>query len=391
MTDEIILFAGNQIVTEDRLVRSRWTFGFKDGEVITRSFFFGYDGLIKVFRGMYEHSWKLENGVLKIFDKSGHFVNTYEIMSLRNERLTLVANHMADQSRRLYVYLEESDDISGISEATRSEQTRNPSKTFRAAAVTMVYNESYFLPLWFQHYGAQLGYENLYVIDHGSTDDSVNVEYCNRIRIPRDEFDDETRAAMISTFHKTLLHQFDVVIYTDCDEFIVPRPSKFSSLTDYLKRRPSKAVRCVGINVVQDMTEAPALDLKLPILKQRPYGFATHWYFKPLISSIPIKWEAGFHYCDVEAPVDPDVWLFHLKLADEQKVIQRDELMRTIAWTKGRQSNVPTSERTREFLERLRNGRDNDFFERSIDFQSFFDTSSSGPLARIPSDFISGF
>ena len=54
--------------------------------------------------------------------------------------------------------------------------TTNPSgpNTCRGAAVTFVYNESFNLPLWRRHYGAQLGTENLFIVDDGSDDGSTD-------------------------------------------------------------------------------------------------------------------------------------------------------------------------------------------------------------------------
>src|SRR5438128_2474590 len=140
------------------------------------------------------------------------------------------------------------------------------------AAITMVYNEAYFLPIWLRYYSSQLGWQNLYVVDHGSTDGSIEAGSCNLIRIPRSDFDDAVRAKMISRLHASLLSYFDTVIYTDVDEFIVPRPSKYDGLADYCQKKPHAVSRCVGIDVFQHNTSLPELDLAKPILPQRPYG-----------------------------------------------------------------------------------------------------------------------
>jgi hypothetical protein len=179
----------------------------------------------------------------------------------------------------------------------------------RVAAITMVYNEAFFLPLWYRYYGSQLGPDNLYVIDHGSTDGSVSETFGNRIRIARDKFDDASRAVMVSDLHRALLRFYDTVIYTDVDEFIVPRGK---GLAEYAASRPIAFPRCCGVNVVPD-EGAARLDLFFPLLKQRPLAFPTHWYCKPLIASEPLTWAPGFHDCTAPAETDPDLYLFHLK------------------------------------------------------------------------------
>ena len=42
------------------------------------------------------------------------------------------------------------------------------------AAVTMVYNEPEFIPLWIKYYGEQVGKENCYIVDNGSDDGSLD-------------------------------------------------------------------------------------------------------------------------------------------------------------------------------------------------------------------------
>ncbi len=184
----------------------------------------------------------------------------------------------------------------------------------RLAVITMVHNEAFFLPLWYRHYGSQLGPDNLYVIDHGSTDGSVSESYGNRIRIARDKFDDASRAVMVADLHKSLLRFYDAVIYTDVDEIIIPRSSRYAGLVDYAERRSVAVPRCCGVNVVPQSPAAPELDLSLFLLPQRPVAFPTHWYCKPLLASQPMEWAPGFHDCKAPAATDPDLFLFHMKL-----------------------------------------------------------------------------
>jgi hypothetical protein len=229
----------------------------------------------------------------------------------------------------------------------------------KVAVITMVHNEAFFLPLWYRYYGSQLGHDNLYVIDHGSTDGSVSETFGNRIRIARDKFDDVSRAVMVSDLHRALLRFYDTVIYTDVDEFIVPRPGLYGGITDYAERNPGVS-RCVGINVVPQSTEEPPLDLFYPVLQQRPYGFASHWYFKPLLSSEPINWEPGFHYCKEPARFDADLWLFHMKYLAKPG---------------------------EEFFPRLRAHRTYDQFE-AAELAGFFEHRRNSELRPIPAEFL---
>jgi len=271
-----------------------------------------------------------------------------------------------------------------------------PKSKFRAAAITMVYNERDNLPLWCKYYGRQLGPENLYVIDHGSTDGSVDSRLCNHIRIPRTAFDDNTRGEMVSYFHRSLLKYFDVVMYTDCDEFIVARPSKFASLREFLEKRVETTTRCIGINVWQHAMDVPPLDMTKPILRQRPYGSASHWLAKPLIASVPNMWTPGFHNSDQHSVLNGDAWLFHLKHADLSTGLQKLERTRSLEWSaealarnQGDHHRWQDDDLRRMFALAQR-GRTEDSLD-GVDFTHMFRHRGSGNLRRIPEEFLDAF
>jgi hypothetical protein len=92
----------------------------------------------------------------------------------------------------------------------------------KVAAVTMVYNEDVYLPIWMKHYSRQVGVENCYVVDHGSTDGSTeNLGRCNVLRIPRSPYDPFKQSAFNSEFCSSLLHWYDWVVYSDVDELVM--------------------------------------------------------------------------------------------------------------------------------------------------------------------------
>ncbi|MFT9384899.1 MAG: glycosyltransferase family 2 protein [Acetobacter orientalis] len=204
----------------------------------------------------------------------------------------------------------------------------------QSAAITMVYNEAVFLPLWLDYYGKNLGYNNLYIIDHGSDDGSTTRIPGNIIKIPRTDFDDVQRVTFINSLQKALFSYFDCVIYTDCDEFLIPHPNHYTCLGTYLKQHPhSSVVRAVGVDVVQhDLALAP-VDFTQPILPQRPYGFVTPWESKPLITRTPVTWAPGFHDCDQPSVLDEALWLFHLKFCDLRHALARLNLTRSMKWS----------------------------------------------------------
>src|SRR5437867_8001174 len=91
------------------------------------------------------------------------------------------------------------------------------------AVITFVYNEAVNLPIWRRYYGGIFGERNLFVIDHSSSDGSTDdLGDMNKLWLHREELDERKRSLFIAPFVKGLLEYFDTVIYTDCDEIIVP-------------------------------------------------------------------------------------------------------------------------------------------------------------------------
>ncbi|AHI25103.1 hypothetical protein BGC31_14850 [Komagataeibacter xylinus] len=265
--------------------------------------------------------------------------------------------------------------------------------SFQAAIITMVYNESYFLPLWCGYYGRQLGMENLYVIDHSSTDHSTTDLPCNRMRIPRSCFDDAQRAQMISKLHESLLSFFDVVIYVDCDEFLVARPDKFPSLRSYLEqRRDHPVIRAVGIDVFQERMTMPPVDPSLPLLAQRSFGIITPWESKPLVSSLPVTWSPGFHECSRASYLDQDLWLFHMKNMDLEVSLTRLALTRSLNWSEislqsgqGQHQRCSDEELKDKFRQLINNKTDTDL--ASLPIGDFLTQAKASRLSKIPDTF----
>lgn len=202
--------------------------------------------------------------------------------------------------------------------------------SLRIAAVTQCYQEQTMLPLWIKHYGRLIGKENLFILDHGSNppveiEDNIHVE-----RIPRAEYLDQwDRVRIISEWQQKLLQTYDWVICVDTDEFIMQRPSRWTSLSDYLKQCSVQTCRCVGVEVIDPMIK-PAMDWSKPILQQRSYGVITSWSCKPSVASVPTSWDPGFHRCKNDSHFTHDLWLFHLKYADQKHLLEHSAIMRQI-------------------------------------------------------------
>ena len=203
----------------------------------------------------------------------------------------------------------------------------------RIAAFTMVYNEPLFLRLWAAHYGRQVGAENLFCLDHGSTDGSAAGVVANTIRLPRGEFAEAPRAHCVSRFQASLLSYYDAVIFSDADEFLVADPARYEGLVDFAARSLGQTARAVGLDVVQVTGAEGALDPALPVLAQRGFAKFSPRYCKPLMSRVDLDWRPGFHNCVQPAELAPDLYLFHLKFVDAALFRESQEKRRSVAWS----------------------------------------------------------
>jgi hypothetical protein len=215
----------------------------------------------------------------------------------------------------------------------QSQPVRHGKRTMRKAIVTFVYNELINLPIWRRYYGGIFGEENLFVIDHSSTDGSTaDVGRINKILLAREELDEHKRCVFMASFHKSLLEYFDVAIYTDCDELIVPDLAKYRDLADYLEKMTDNYVAPVGLNVQHILNQEGPLDLSRPVLRQRRFCTFAPSMCKPLISKVPIVWATGFHACDKPINMDPNLYLFHLKQMDYGIGFHRHTLTKEMRW-----------------------------------------------------------
>ena len=207
-------------------------------------------------------------------------------------------------------------------------------RTGTLAIITMVYNESFNLPIWIRHYRRIAPNATLFVIDHGSDDGSTqNLPEVYKIPMPRHTADEAERALAVSSLQHGFLRYYDTVIYTDCDELLVPDPAKSARLDEYLERSGYEYASPIGLNVIHMVENEPPLDPAQPLLRQRRFCQFASPLCKPLIARVPLKWEAGFHGCDRAFNIDTDLYLFHIKQIDKDLALQRQRFAREMTWS----------------------------------------------------------
>lgn len=202
----------------------------------------------------------------------------------------------------------------------------------KICAVTNSFNERHNLPIWLAYYGGQIGRRNCVVLDHGSDDDALfGLEDASLIRVPRSEFDDIRRSNAITSLVTSLLAYYDVVIYSDTDEFVVVDPRKYSGLKDFFESSNEDYYTCIGLNIIHNVYLEKPYDSSVPILSQRHWCQFSSPMCKTLATRRPLRWGGGFHSSDVP-PKFSDLFLFHLRNADLGEALKRLALTRELVW-----------------------------------------------------------
>lgn len=228
--------------------------------------------------------------------------------------------------------------------------SREPGESLRVAAITFCRDEGRMLPLWIGYYGAQFGVDNLYVVDDNSEDGSTDDLPCDVLHIPsiRGGKFNSTRMAMVGNLGRSLLQVYDVLLFCDTDEFIVPDPDRYAGLSSYVEAQDAAGINAVGslgFNVVHAVDSEPPLDLGRPLLGQRRLAKFLPLMCKPAIKWVPAHWSDGTHGVRTPYRVDPDLWMFHMKFADRdllqeaadhrKRMVDADGRSRDTQWRQG--------------------------------------------------------
>jgi glycosyltransferase involved in cell wall biosynthesis len=202
------------------------------------------------------------------------------------------------------------------------------------AIITTVYNEDVLLPIWLRYYGAHLGREHLYVIDDGSNDGSTTgLDGVNVIRLERAPIDQDSRAFTVSLFHREMLKHYDVVIFTDVDEFLVVDPLAKLGLADYIARHTGAHTNALGFDIVHNQFDEPTYAPELGVFQQRRYLEFSRPYCKQLIHRQEVMWMPGFHYTNHSINVGVGIYLFHLRALDYELSRKRINNRNKLPWS----------------------------------------------------------
>lgn len=171
----------------------------------------------------------------------------------------------------------------------------------KAAAFTIVQNETERLPKWAEHYLKQFdGYDDIYVLDHFLPGPScIRVLECvNKVPVYNSQsFSHAWLRDTVQDFQRFLFNSYQCVLFSEVDELIVHERGLSTFIDDFLAS-PQAVARCRGVEIVER--------------DGKPSYEESRFYQKTLIAKTPILWMQGFHNANIEpAYFWPGLWLIH--------------------------------------------------------------------------------
>ncbi|MCI2082599.1 MAG: glycosyltransferase family 2 protein [Bacteroidales bacterium] len=203
----------------------------------------------------------------------------------------------------------------------------------RVAAITTSRNNPFFASKWLEHYGRELGRDNLYMFLDGKDQKippnagDAHITVCEHTK-ESVAAGDKSRVNRVNELAARLFNKegYDMVIGCDADEYLILDPDCDATLTEYLSRLPDNyaSVSALGIDVGQKTgTEAP-LNCEKPVLEQRGFAVLCSRYTKPVIMLHPSRWGSGFHRIEGHNfHIDGNLYLFHLGYCDMEMLKSR--------------------------------------------------------------------
>ena len=213
------------------------------------------------------------------------------------------------------------------------------------AAVTMVWNDAWFLKRWLAYFAPRLGAQNLHVFAHGGEPDILAL--CHDVNVtvlPRDQITvdfDIDRWAFLSHVTSGLTRFYDTVICLDVDELLIPT-APGSDLVGVLNALPPGKIWAVpGFELFPADPDGPGIGPDDLIAPQCPSALFSPFYSKTSIAGREVRFTPGGHgLFDTPPDLLTDLALVHLRFVNPSEHRRRNDLRRQLADNAYRAANV---------------------------------------------------
>ena len=187
------------------------------------------------------------------------------------------------------------------------------------AVFTLQHNEYFYLPIWVRWYGSDFAPEDMYILAHNSSPemlemlkqaekDGINVEYLNTEVI----FDHDWLNQQVHRKQRELLEKYKWVLFTDCDELIIPTDK---TLSEFIDEATEPAYRCDGFE-----------------LQDRDFMYRSIGFCKTSLSSIPLTYTHGYHQSVPQFPICDKLRMYHIHKIDWDRSWERNQRISQEKW-----------------------------------------------------------
>jgi hypothetical protein len=197
----------------------------------------------------------------------------------------------------------------------------------KCAVFTTVKNESIFLPIWLRHYQQYFNNQDIYVLDHHSTDGSTSNLPVNVRTVANDYVNDhEWLVKIAQDFQKELLKDYECVIFAESDEILYSLEKPFNQTIDEFIAGDDLYLTFSGYSVIQDIQNEPALQTGDFIFEKRNIWYKDAAEDKTLMSKISLEWNWGFHSLKGKNNnYHRDCYIAHLHRFDFETMVKRHQ------------------------------------------------------------------
>ncbi len=206
------------------------------------------------------------------------------------------------------------------------------------AAVTMAYQDYYFLEKYVGYYSRHIGRENIFIFSHGNDPRHRDIARgANVMALPCDpglKYFDRRRWFTLSLFSSALKPFYDWTITSDVDELVILDPAVGDNLGGYLETKypdmgtAPKSISPFALELVHSPEHEPAaLDRAANILAQRRIFRPSANYSKPCLTCAIVRFSPGGHVNNLgPQTLADDLYLLHLRFFDQDHITSRLKL-----------------------------------------------------------------